>query len=142
MSGIADALRHLLLSFELDIYVTRTGLYRPYELPFSYLHGLYLTALRRQLRILQYRLISRDLADTACRDKRNIRSEKLIYLLCAQVASVQTDLRHLATLQSLIYLLQRLVLYSRTNHNPVIFRPSACILPRLSGQRSRPGLWP
>ena len=115
MSGLTHALGHLLLSLHLHIDISRTSLYSPDKLPLRNLHGLYLAALLGK--ILKRRLCRHHLRNTTCRHKRDIRCKKLIDLLGAELASVETDLRHLALFQSLIYLLQIPVLYSCTNHN-------------------------
>ena len=114
MSRLTHPLGHLLLSLYLHIHIPGSGLDGPDQSPFSDLHRLYLPALLRQF--LQRRLHSCDLAYTACGHKREVGREKLICLPRRQFTPVETDFRHLALLQSLIYLLYIPVLYGSTNH--------------------------
>ena len=114
MCRLTHPLGHLLLSLYLHIHIPGSGLDGPDQSPFSDLHRLYLPALLRQF--LQRRLHSCDLAYTACGHKREVGREKLICLPRRQFTPVETDFRHLALLQSLIYLLYVPVLYGSTNH--------------------------
>ena len=110
----AHSLGHLLLGLDLHINISRASLYGPYKPLFRHLHGLYPAALLRQ--ILQRRFFRRNLAYAAGRHQRHIRGKEFFDLPCCQVTSVETDLRHLTLIQSLIYLLQGTVLYGCTNH--------------------------
>ena len=118
MCGAPYPLGHLLRCLNLNIDITRSGLYRPDQPLLSNLHRLDLAGLRGKF--LQGSLVTHHLRYAAGRHKRNIRGEHILCLTRREHAAVQTDLRHLTLLQSLKYLLCRLVLYSRTNHIPVV----------------------
>ena len=115
MSRLTHPLGHLLLRLELHIHISRTRFDRADQLPLSNLHSPDLSALLRQ--ILQRLSSISHLGNTARCHQRHIGREQLINLLLSDIASVKTDLRHLAILQSLIDLLQIPILYSSTNHN-------------------------
>ena len=115
MSCLAHSLGHLLLRLNLHVHITRTCLDRPDKLALGDLHSPDLSALLRQ--ILQRLSSISHLGNTARCHQRNIGREQFINLLLSDIASVKTDLRHLAILQSLIDLLQIPILYSSTNHN-------------------------
>ena len=114
VGGTSHPLGHLFLRLDLHIHISRTGLDCPQKPLFRHLHGLDLTALLRKA--LQRRLRRSHLTYAAGRHQRHVGGEKFLYILCAQITSVQTDLRHLAHLKSLMNLLQTAVLYSSTNH--------------------------
>ena len=114
MGCATDALRHLLLRLDLHVDISGTGLDGSYEPFLGHLHGLYLTALLRE--ILQRRLLCSNLAYAAGCNERNVRGKKFCNLLWIKVTSVETDLSHLAAVQSIIDLLQGQVLYGSTNH--------------------------
>ena len=128
MGCIAHPLGHLLRRFELHIHITGSGLYGSDEPALGDLHRLHLAALRRHGLILERRLRTHHICNAAGRHKRHIGCEHILNLPGRQVASVQADLRHLTLLQSLKYLLCRLVLYSRTNHILVVL--SGVFMPR------------
>ena len=105
MSCLTHSLGHLLLRLDLHIHISCTRFDRPDQTLLRHLHCLDLTAERSQFRLLQRRLVSSQLADTAGSHQWNVRSEKLLSLSRCQSTSVKTDFRHLALLQSLVDLL-------------------------------------
>ena len=117
MRHITHPRGHLLRRLNLHIHIPRTSLNSLAKSLLSNLRRLDLLALRSQTLILERRLRSHKISQTTCSHKRHIRSKTLLNIPKRQIATIKTDLRHLATLESLNNLRQILILYSSTNHN-------------------------
>ena len=117
MRHITHPLGHLLRSLNLHIHIPRASLDSLAKPLLSDLRSLDLPTLRSQALILKRRLRSHKISQTTCSHERHIRSKTLLNILKRQIATIQTNLRHLTALKRLSDLRKILILYGSTNHN-------------------------